>query len=53
MLDESNSQNVGPFCCSKKNSEHQNGSRATLLGYLTPNEYAQNCKCIHNSKTLK
>ena len=27
--------------------------RHSKLGYLTPNEYAQSCKCIHNSKTLK
>lgn len=27
--------------------------RHSMLGYLTPNECAQNCKCIHNSKTLK
>ena len=27
--------------------------RQSKLGYLTPNEYAQICKCIYNSKTLK
>jgi putative transposase len=27
--------------------------RHSKLNYLTPNEYAQKCKCIHNSKTLK
>jgi putative transposase len=26
--------------------------RPSKLGYLTPNEYAQICTCIHNSKTL-
>jgi len=26
--------------------------RHSKLDYLTPNEYAQICKCIHNSKTL-
>jgi len=27
--------------------------RHSKLNYLTPNEYAQECTCIHNSKTLK
>jgi transposase InsO family protein len=27
--------------------------RHSKLSYLTPNEYAQSCTCIHNSKTLK
>ncbi len=27
--------------------------RHSKLGYLTPNEYAAKCTCIHNSKTLK
>jgi len=27
--------------------------RHSKLGYLTPNECAAKCTCIHNSKTLK
>ena len=27
--------------------------RQSKLGYLTPNEYAARCTCVHNSKTLK
>jgi putative transposase len=33
--------------------DHNQYHRHSKLGYLTPNEYAQSCKCIHNSKTLK
>jgi hypothetical protein len=33
--------------------EYSQCQRDLKLNYLTPNEFAEECKCIHNSKTLK
>jgi putative transposase len=65
---ESFNSRVGDECLNMNSFDHIYEARAIItdwkqdynqyhrhskLNYLTPNEYAQKCKCIHNSKTLK